>query len=51
MGVVRLPIAAGRVLRTRWDEDGTEPVEHRGIARMPVSRARERLLVIIAPGL
>lgn len=51
LGVVLLPIAAGRGLRTLGEEDGTEPVEHSGMARRPVSRARVRTLVMIAPGL
>jgi hypothetical protein len=51
LGVVLFPIAAGRGLRTVGEEDGTEPVEHSGMARTPVSRARARTLVMIAPGL
>ena len=50
MGVVLLPIVAGRGLCTLVDKGGTEPGEHSGIARMPVSRARVRTLVMIAPG-
>jgi hypothetical protein len=51
LGVVLLLIAAGRGLRTLGDEDGTEPVEHSGMARTPVSKARVRTLVMIAPEL
>jgi hypothetical protein len=51
MRVVRLQIAAGAALWTAYDDDGTEPVDHKGIARMPVSRARLRRPVMIAPRL